>query len=677
MCGISGYVINEGAPRNLVQILLTMNRAIRHRGPDDEGYVFVNRKTGLSAQFAGAESSDVIKSRIPQVTQAEAWIAENGCDLALGNRRFAIISPTPDGHQPFWDNCRKLVLSFNGEIYNYVEIRQELETLGRQFVTSTDTEVLAQAYAEWKDHCFERLNGMFAIAIYDFDRRELVLARDRTGERPLYWIRCPEGIYFASEIKALLETGRLTRKEVNDSVAHNFLRLAVADLDEKTFFTGIEKVPAATVVRISDDGRLKFHRYWKLPEGRPDQSNGVSVEAVCEQLRDLLRDSVRLRLRADVPINVALSGGMDSSSITAMAASLHGDGLETYTVRFSEREWNESKYAEAVADRYHVKKVVIDPPSEWIWGFFGDFAVAMEEPFHAPDLLPDYVIRRFLAAKGIKVNLAGIGGDELFAGYERYRDLRILELKHSGRRLRQFSEIARSSYTTPGAALWNLGLAKWRSFTSHNDRNDQESFWRSIITAPPAPLRSIPETLEARLAADVEWSLLPYWLRAGDKSSMSIPIEVRYPFLDHRLIEFAFRLPVDLLIRDGWLKWILRRAMEPLLPPEVVWRRNKMGFPFPILSWLRGSIEDLRVIVNEMDNPYLPRTFWQKNLLEIIEHDAWLTWRCLSFELWHRKFIRGLPVLPVELSDRKSVLNTHEMNVQSVVSRATESSHPL
>jgi asparagine synthase (glutamine-hydrolysing) len=263
----------------------------------------------------------------------------------------------------------------------------------------------------------------------------------------------------------------------------------------------------------------------------------------------------------------------------------------------------------------------------------------MEEPVHAPDLLPDYVIRKELARQGFKVGLSGIGGDELFAGYEHYRWLRVHDLQRSGHRLRALGEIVLSSQTSPPAALWRLLRSRLPRVRPATD------LYRDAV-GPPSEGVTPPDNCEDRLRADLEWALLPYWLRAGDKSCMAAPIEVRYPFLDHRLLEFSTRLPVVHLIRRGWLKWLLRTAMEGTLPRSVTWRRKKMGFPFPIKSWLLEERSRLRQVFGESDNPWIDRRFWLHRLAEAIDADPWLVWRAFSLELWHRRFIRRVSVFP-------------------------------
>jgi asparagine synthase (glutamine-hydrolysing) len=644
MCGISGYVLKDSGPLSSPELLRAMTGTIAHRGPDDEGYSLINRRTGHGADFSGPASPAQIRHSLAPIERANEWARANGPDLFLGHRRFAIISPTPEGHQPFRDAGGDVLLSFNGEIYNYIELRNELAALGVNFRTATDTEVLVEAYKAWGMDCFRKLNGMWAISLYDFRRRQLILSRDRTGERPLYWVRTGEGIFFASEIKALISNDSIyPRRVVNEGAVLNFLHQAVCDLDVGTFFQGIESMPAASVVTIDADNKIEVSRFWRAPEPGSRATREDNISDTTQELRALLQDCVALRLRADVPVNVALSGGLDSSSVVALAAGLRSQGLDTYTVRFDEPEWNEWPYAAAVAKMYNVRNLVAEPQAKWTWAFLERFVTSMEEPFHAPDLVPDHVVRRILASRGFKVTLSGIGGDELFAGYENYRGFYAAELKHEGRWVRGLRELLLASEKSPLKAGRDLLVGRLGRLFAKQGR---EGLASQAITASSAALRSLPESISERLQSDIEWSLLPYWLRAGDKSSMAIPIEVRYPFLDHRLIEFAARLPLSYLIRDGWLKWILRKAMEGMLPAGIAWRRKKMGFPFPIVEILSGSLDQLHSVFSAMDNPYLQRQFWTGRLDLAVQQSPWLVWRALSLELWHRHFIRGLGVFP-------------------------------
>jgi asparagine synthase (glutamine-hydrolysing) len=646
MCGIFGVWLRDGSALDPAAVRRGVE-SLAHRGPDDEGYAFISLATRGAADFAGASSPAAVRASYPSIDGACDSGVVRGANVALGHRRFAIISPVPEGHQPFWNDERTVCLSFNGEIYNYIELRGELTRAGHHFRTATDTEVLLRAYLAWGESCFERLNGMWAVAIVDLRSGELVLCRDRCGERPLYVQRAGGGLHFASEIRALL-AARAATPAANAASILRYLNPATNRLaSEETFFEGITSIPPATVVRIDGDGVERRRVYWRLPPRVESESHAGRVGDLCEELRELLTDAVAIRLRADVPVNAALSGGMDSSTVVAFAARALGDQLRTYTVRFRERAWNEYPYARRVIDHCGVQSLVLDPPAEWVDRFLPEFVVAMEEPFHAPDLLTDYVVRRVLAARGIRVSLSGIGGDEIFAGYELYRWLYARELASRGAWGGWARELLLSSEGAPLRALPGALLARARG---RQRRPAAGAAVRAGIVGLDATRFATPPTdASDRLSADFTRWLLPYWLRVGDKASMAIPIEVRYPLLDHRIAEFGFRLPVSYLVRNGWLKWILRKAVSPMLPRGVVWRRRKMGYPFPIREWMRSRVPEMRELFATMDNPFLDRRFWTRELEPAIEASPYEVWHAFSLELWHRRFIRESAVAPPRL----------------------------
>jgi asparagine synthase (glutamine-hydrolysing) len=646
MCGIFG-VFNHGDAAIDPDLVTRAVRALAHRGPDDEGYTFIAGDPGGGTDFAGPDSPSSIRLVQRSIGDARDVAAIRYATAALAHRRFAIISPTPDGHQPFWNEGRTVCVSFNGEIYNYIEVRAELSRLGARFRTQSDTEVLVQAYLEWGDACFERLNGMWAIAIADTRSGELILCRDRCGERPLYVARTEGATLFASEIRALLAV-RDSAPAANVDAVARYLDPAMNRLvTGETFFEGVTNIPPATIVRIDRDGSERRRVYWTIPDRATREAEVAPVPELCEELRRLLADAVRIRLRADVPVNAALSGGMDSSTVVAFAARELGDRLQTYTVRFREKGSNEWPFAKRVIDRYNVQSLVVDPPHEWVDRFLPEFVVAMEEPFHAPDLLTDYVVRRVLASRGIRVSLSGLGGDEIFAGYELFRWLHARELARAGSWGGWARELLLASDRGPLRGLPGAVIARARGRPRRPGPGEavRDGFTTTRPIGPAQP----PVGLSDRLRADFDAWLLPYWLRVGDKGSMAVPIEVRYPLLDHRVVELGFRLPVTYLVRNGWLKWILRKAVSPLLPRAVVWRRRKMGYPFPIKDWMRARTPELRRTFATMDNPFLGRRFWTERLDEAIEAAPYEVWRAYSLELWHRQFIRQASGAPERL----------------------------
>lgn len=629
MCGIAGFIDLDGqavAPA----LLKRMTDVIRHRGPDDEGYVLIDQRSGERKVYAGADSPADLRQALPLFESDTTSIPAN---IGLSHRRFSIIDLSSGGHQPFFDAERSCCLVFNGEIYNYLELREELEQRGVQFTTRSDTEVLLEAYKAWGTDCFARFNGFWAVALYDFRLCRLLLSRDRLGKRPLYWTRVGSRIYFGSEIKALLQVPEVAaRKQVNTDFVWHWCVDALRDLDNQTFFAGIQNLPAATWTVVDESFPAKVQRYWELSRTRLTEDD-ISVDEAARLVRETLIDATRLRLRADVPVAFELSGGLDSSTILALAAETQTERLRTYTVRFADPRWNEEPFARAVAERYNTDYRVIDPSLDGFWNGIGAFTALQEEPYHSPNLQVSQVIWSHMRSEGTKVTLTGSSGDELFAGYSRYYWKAQLENLRHGR----FTQVA------DNARHWSERRHNWgdlaREVTNAMGlrqiaRSAKKTFGSlpsNFIQGVPFPKKRYYATsLSEWLHSEITNTLIPYWLMSGDKTLMGVPFEGRCPFLDYRMVEIAASLPITYLIRHGWHKWILRKAMEKDLPEEVVWRKVKMGFPYPYERFYARHQSVVELILNRAKNPYID--FSNKGLLRT-------NWLALSFILWYEFFI--------------------------------------
>jgi asparagine synthase (glutamine-hydrolysing) len=628
VCGIAGICDLEGAPIPAGHVL-AMNRAIAHRGPDDEGYVLISRDGTRSACFAGPSSPQEIREALPSfAADANSF----GASIGLAHRRFSIIDLSAAGHQPFFDAERSCCVSFNGEIYNYLEVRDELIAQGVTFSTQSDTEVLIEAYKRWGTDAFSRLNGFWALALFDFRTGRLLLSRDRIGKRPLYWTKVGSRVYFASEIKSLLEVSEVRgSRRVNDEAVYRWLAFGQKDLDFSTCFDGIHSLPSGSWAFVDDGFPESAQVFWRVP--RPEErltERDISPDEAATSLRETLQESVRVRLRADVPLSVELSGGLDSSTLVALAAQAHTGPITTYTIRFPEKQWNEEAFARLVAQRYAVDYRVIDSPTENFWADIRPFTHLEEEPYHSPNLQTNQVIWTQMRAMGTKVSLNGAGGDENFAGYSQYYLAAQTEHLRRGR----FGSYLRN------AVKYSEGRTNIRMTVSPVTGLAREALGRIGLLGPkqleyfrgpkfPGRKRQ-PLSLAEALHSDMTNTLMPYWLRSGDRGYMGIPLEVRAPFLDYRVIELAFRLPTGYLFRDGWHKWILRKAVEDILPADVVWRRNKMGFPFPYRRFYDENRRIIDLILARSSNPYI-----DLGKGRLLRDD----WRALSFILWHEYFI--------------------------------------
>jgi asparagine synthase (glutamine-hydrolysing) len=628
-----------------------MSRAVAHRGPDGEGAVFIDSKAGELAECAG-ERTDLMPRGLADWPEGRGI----GHDLAFAHRRFAIVDRTPGGHQPYRLKDAPVALAFNGEIYNHIELRAELERLGHVFTTRGDVEVLAHAYLQWGTACFTRLRGFWALALWDGRRAgrpegALLLSRDPLGKAPLYWTRRGGRLWWSSEIKGLLAAF----SESNDSrfavgaagfpvreeaVAH-FVRSGLRDFGNKTFYEGIETFPRSSWAWVDAAGRFEPKSYWDFPRQRLTASEIGTREAI-NGLSDRLESAVRLRLRADATVGLELSGGMDSSALAALAALQTGrqpgaGTLSAYTVRFPE-PWNETPFAHMVAARYPqtLRLTELAPGNASVLRAIGPFQSHMDEPIHSPNMVAGADIWRQMAGEGIRVSLNGAGGDEVFAGYGgEYLGPFARRLLSQGRLLRAFRELGTFS-EREASLLRSSARALWWMVP--------EGARQSLRPPGPAPeidplrtVREVPrasDDFEQRLLDHLTDHKMNYWLRSGNLSFMSVPLEVRLPLLDVDVVEWACRLPGEYLIRDGWMKWVLRKALEKHLPPEVVWRRVKMGFPFPLREWLQASKPGLQALRHGADLHFIDRT----RLFEAYDqlaarHPAYL-WRCLSVLLW-------------------------------------------
>lgn len=637
MCGITGVFIFDDARPGLAQRIHRMTETIRHRGPDDEGYCLINTKTASSRLATGADSVPELRACQPQIHD----LNPEPFDLALGHRRFAILDLSVGGHQPYFDEARKIAGVFNGLIYNYKEVKAELAAAGETFRTDCDTEVLFKAYARWGDACFAKFNGTWAVALYDFEQREVILSRDRLGKKPIYFYRDRQAFYFASEIKAILQA-REAEVRVNERAVLDYLTGGFRDLSRSTFYEGIESLPPASVLRINARGETVSKKYWELQTQRNHGLASASPNEVAKELRRILEDAVRIRLRADVPLGIELSGGLDSSSIAGLASSAHAQPLSCFTVEYPQTQWNEEPFAREVATHFRMNYNVVRSPEQWFWSDVNEFVGLHEEPFHSPNLHTQQAVWRLMHNAGIRVILYGAGGDEVFAGYRKeyfYRHLRdLLKRGEMSAFIKNFTRFSELSAPELVAKAWQQFFPK-----ANGNVAPVPSLLKNGLTKLPvfAPNGS---TTEEQLYLNMTELKMPYWLLSNDKNSLAIPVEVRAPLLDYRLVEFAFNLPVNLLIRDGWLKWILRQAVNDLLPPTITWRRKKMGYPFPLQDWLRDSHRIIGSLFASNENPYLNAPLIRSNLEQWTTQQPELLWRALSLELWHRRFVRGQSV---------------------------------
>jgi asparagine synthase (glutamine-hydrolysing) len=580
MCGIAGVVLPEGelADPSFVAAMLS---GMYHRGPDDAGWLTLDCKEVHRGRAAG-----------------EAPAAR----LALVNRRLAILDLSDDGWQPMSSADGRYHLTYNGEIYNYVELRAELEQEGWAFRSHSDTEVLLAALATWGKPALERLVGMFAFAFLDVRDRKLLLARDFFGIKPLYYAGWRGGIAFGSEMKLLLGLPGLD-KQLNPHRLYQYLRFGLTSHGSETMLSAVRQLPAAHYLELDIDQPQGAQpvRFWRLA---PRPIHGISFDEAAERLRDLFLDSVRIHLRSDVPVGAAVSGGIDSSALLTAMRFLEGPKLEIHAFSYiaegdalSEEKWVDlaGKRAGAVVHKVRARpRELLDDLDALI--------LAQDEPFRSTSIYAQYRVFRLAKECGIKVTLDGQGADEILAGYRPYVAARIASCLRGGRVL-EAGRLARAAYSYPDAQavrmLYQAGgflLPRRLEAVSRravgadlvpdwlNARWFTERGVRMTSLARPAG----PNLLRSSLRASVEQTSLPPLLRYEDRNSMAHSVESRVPFLTPELVTFCLSLPEQYLVsRDGTSKAVFRKAMRGIVPDEILARRDKIGFETPEAAWMR------------------------------------------------------------------------------------------
>jgi asparagine synthase (glutamine-hydrolysing) len=573
MCGITGFVDTRGRRELDRQLLRRMNDVQRHRGPDGAG-------------------------------------EHHAPGVALGHRRLSIID-VATGQQPLYNEDGSVVVIFNGEIYNYQELIPELQKLGHQFRTRSDTEVIVHGWEAWGERCVERFRGMFAFALWDANTETLFLARDRLGVKPLHYALLADGmLVFSSELKSLLLHPGVSRN-IDPCAVEEYITLGYI-ADPRTIFRGIQKLPAGHTLSFKRGGPAPVPReYWDV---HFSLDRRIDMPQAIEELERILRESVRLRMIAEVPLGAFLSGGVDSSAVVATMAAISETPVNTCSISFDQPEFDESKYAQMVAERYQTHHFVEQVTSD-DYDLIDELARLYDEPYADSSAIPTYRVCQ-LARKRVTVSLSGDGGDESFGGYRRYRQ-HLLEEKL---RSRLPLALRRSAFGLLGRwypkADWAPRMFRGKTTFEALARDAVEAYLHSVsLTRDPLRSELFSPSMRSQLGGYRTEDLFRHHARRArtddplaliqyldtkiylvgdintkvDRASMAHSLEVREPLMDHVLVEWLASLPSDLKIRAGEGKALLKKAMEPRLPREVLYR-PKMGFAVPLGRWFRGPL---------------------------------------------------------------------------------------
>jgi asparagine synthase (glutamine-hydrolysing) len=560
MCGIFGSIRFGGMfPSEEFNRFVRLTDMVAYRGPDDAGYIGLNTTDGSSFQ---------------DENQLRPF------DVFLGHRRLSIIDLSSAGRQPMTDGHGRWII-FNGEIFNFIELREELKSLGCIFRTETDTEVILHLYGQFGEAGFKKMNGMWAFALADLPARRIILSRDRFSIKPLYLFSSSTEIYFASEIKQLVPL--LRSKKPNLATVATFLAQGLLDHSSETFFEEITKAPAkCNLVITIPERKIETIPYWNYTRQFPPM-----LASACEEFRELLLDSTRIRLRSDVGVGLLLSGGLDSSSIAVSVARTGHANFETFSVVSNEPQFSEEPFIDAVNNSLGLKGMKHAFQLSNLQERLLEAIYHSDEPFVSLSVVAQYCIFQIIkTTSDARVLLSGQGADEIMLGYLKFFFFYVSELYRKGDYLRAFTQLILSAFHRTAVSQFRLSEAK-RYMPSMN------SGTRSALRGEYIPVRVWEGNgLRSRQIADLDAYSVPALTHYEDRNSMAHSLEVRHPFLDHRIVDFALSLPPEWQLSHGWTKNIMRASLSEL-PDAVRWRRDKRGFITAEEAWLKNDLSHL------------------------------------------------------------------------------------
>ena len=668
MCGFV-CVTELSPPRgnySLPILLQQMNRRLLHRGPDDEGY-FLTSTDGPGPML-----------RFREETELSGKNEVRHCNLGLAHRRLSILDLSPSATQPMSASDGNLWIVYNGEIFNYLELRQELRAMGEDFSTHCDTEVILKAYKRWGEKCLGRFNGMWAFVLWDARRRVLFCARDRFGIKPFYYFWDGRLFAAASEVKALLAHSAI-RPKVNEPMIYDYLLFGFQDHSDATFFESIHQIPPSHYLILdTSTKKMSIEKWWDL-DIKGSNGEACSVEKTKVHFLELLKDSIKLRLRSDVPIGVCVSGGLDSSTVAYLTEDVERkeganfahphQARKSFSCCFEDPSCDDRPFIRAVTEGLAMEPFMTFPRGEDLWRELEEMTWMMDEPFRSSNQFSQWALMKLISQNGIRVALSGQGSDEILGGYRGYASVFIADLFRKGRWWRAGREWLKTPSSQEGIGKLLLtarifyGLSpsfvanavpkleritgktlKVKGLSFINDKFQKrysERYVRLLKDQHPNWAN-----VRRKLYHDLFRYSLPQLLHYEDRMGMAFSVEARHPFLDHRLIEYVHSLPNSYIHQDGQRKWILRQAVRDIVP-EMIWnRKDKKGFITPESSWIRMGEPYIRKVFSKESGIAAGAYLNQRSILDglsfELKKDAYSQhtqiWRPLNLEIWFRKF---------------------------------------
>lgn len=607
MCGIFGYIGKEP-----IDLKASIN-PIHHRGPDSDGF------------WTHLIDADTIGP-------AHEMAASNENKVAFAFKRLAIIDLRPESNQPFSHENGRYHIIFNGEIYNYLELKEDLKEAGIRFLTNSDTEILLKAYVHWGSDCFQKLNGMWACCIYDKEEGKLVVCRDRFGIKPLYYLKTSQGVSFFSEIKQIFNHPEF-KKEANELVIRDFLESAILDASNETFFKGVKAFPQShfAEIDINNPQEIKEFRYFDLKES---SEKPKSYKESVQEFKALFESSVNLRFRSDMPVGACLSGGLDSSSIVSLAGHF-GKKINAFSIDNKDPELSEISYVKDVVDKYNTLNSVVAFNELDDLKLLDEMFKIQDEPISGLGVIAQWRVMKLASENKVTVLLDGQGGDEIFGGYRKFVFFYLKELLKK----KKFARAVREMVSFFSSGEFNLldkeGVRRYLNRTHVSEYLTEEAL--KIEKSHNISISGASD-FSQKSYEDIYFYSYPQLLRYEDRNSMAFSLESRVPFLDYRLVEFVYNLPASYKIRKGFTKAILRDSMKGILPDSVRLRKSKLGFATPEKRWMQKTHREyFLAYFKKMINPYInEKKLFQDFAQGSSNLDYKSTLRIYLFDRWYQ-----------------------------------------
>ncbi|MBN4065890.1 asparagine synthase (glutamine-hydrolyzing) [Candidatus Amoebophilus asiaticus] len=664
MCGIAGILSLSAGQSDLASYIKSMTDTLRHRGPDDEGFLLLGES---EFRIVGASDTpkEVFQSSLSYACNDRIEHLNGSYHLALGHRRLSILDLSAAGHQPMCTHDEQIWITYNGEVYNYIELREELKGKGYKFKTNTDTEVLLYAYMEWGQGCLSKLNGMWAFVIYDRNKNQLFGARDRFGVKPFYYFLDGKFFAFTSEHKALLKLPFVS-KEINHKAAFDYIVTGLSEPEEESLFKGIlELHPSCAFTFNLGDGNFKKWKYYSLSyTDKGEKVNSNKLNGYSTEIRNLLFDAINIRLRSDVPVGSCLSGGLDSSVIVGIVNQVLekgkleqvGDNQKVFTASYDDKLIDESAWAKKVVEQTKTSWFQAYPTHEQLLEDLEDIVYYQDIPFMTSSSFAHYRVMKIVQEAGVKVTLDGQGGDEIFAGYDPYlislwiemfRGMKIKDL------LREFN-IANDSVVSAGILKYNLlkalslkflPLAFNKRFMAEKFENQflNKDFWRANNSRLSILKTPVYSSMNRIMHDYINGPIFKVLLKTSERNAMRFSVESRTPFADDiNLIEYMFQIPSSYKIYKQQTKYLMREAVKGIIPEDVRLRKDKMGFNTPEYKWLNHIKKDLRdYLTDDLDDFFDTKRLlnrWNDLFDNAKNTNTVRLWRIINFAVWKKVY---------------------------------------